>query len=493
MANLDYDLSSIQEARDKARQGLLAAKKMNDLSDQQIDKIIRNMIKVAEENALMLGRMAVEDTGFGKAEDKAYKNHMASTLLYESIKNNKVRGIIGSDPSKKILTVAHPVGLILGLVPSTNPTATVIYNSIIAIMAGNTILFSPHPTSVRSTSKTAELMAKAAEEAGAPKGVIDCIQQVSMEATNELMKGQECSLIIATGGPGMVKAAYSSGKPAIGVGAGNSPAYIERTANVKEAVEKIVTSKVFDYGTICASEQSIVCEKCNEKEVVEQLEKNHCYFLNEEELQKVCNSIFYPGTTTMAADCVGRSAQDIADKSGITIPKGTKILIGRQDGIGKDYPLSYEKLTSVLGFYVVEDWKEACIVCYGLLEHGFGHTLSIHTEDPEIVLKFAVKPASRIIVNSGGGTGGAGLTTGLQPAFTLGCGTCGGSSVSENVGPQHLINIKKIAFGIKDPRTVIQEDQSFHAWNENQSNVTKEISDEEIRRIVQRVMKDLQS
>ncbi|SKC88564.1 acetaldehyde dehydrogenase (acetylating) [Maledivibacter halophilus] len=501
MKNLDFDLNSIQEARDKARRGLEAAKKMEKLTDRQIDKIIVNMVKLAEENAVLLGEMATEETGFGVPTDKAYKNHMASRLLYEQIKDQKVSGIINTDAEKKIISVAHPVGLILGLVPSTNPTATVIYKSIISLKAGNAIIFSPHPSAVKCTTKAVEIMAQAAEEAGAPKGVIDCIYQVTLAATNELMHCDEVSLIIATGGPGMVKAAYSSGKPAIGVGAGNSPAYIEKTADVKKAVSDIIASKIFDYGTICASEQSIVCERSNHDAVVAELKAQGGYFMSEEETDAVCKVLFRGKNYTMNADCVGRSALVIAEKAGIEVPKDTKVLIGKQDGVGKGYPLSYEKLTSVLGFYTVEDWQEACDLCYDLLDHGLGHTLSIHTENPKIVLKFSVKPASRIVVNSGGSTGGSGLTTGLGIAFTLGCGTCGGSSVSENVGPEHLINIKKIAFGTKETVNTVENDD---LWNQLKINVSSKtstdskdslegnlFSDEILMRAIRRAIGDL--
>lgn len=451
----------VEETLEKARIAKVAADEMAKLTNEQIDKILKNIVDVVEENAYFLGLLAHEETGFGNAHDKAYKNHMASYLLYQEIKDLKTVGVIREDLEKKIIEVAHPVGLIMGIVPSTNPTSTVIYNSIIAIKSGNAIIFSPHPSAIKSGKQAAELINEAAEKAGAPKNVVSILDKVSLDATKALMEYDDVKLIIATGGPGMVKSAYSSGKPAIGVGAGNSPAYIEKTANVKEAVEKIFISKTFDYGTICASEQSIVCEESNFEEVVKEVEKNGGYFLNKDEIEKVANVIFNPGSHSMNAKFVGRSAKYIAEHAGIKVPEGTKVLVGPQAGVGENYPLSYEKLTCVLGFYVVKDWKEACELCFKLLEHGMGHTLSVHTENPEIVLKFSVKPASRIIINSGGATGGTGLTTNLGIAFTLGCGTCGGSSVSENVGPQHLINIKKVAFESKNPKTVIQQDEKF--------------------------------
>ena len=260
----------------------------------------------------------------------------------------------------------------------------------------------------------------------------------------------------------MVKAAYSAGKPAIGVGAGNSPSYIERTADVKKAVTNIIASKTFDNGTICASEQSIIVEECNRDAVVAELKAQGAYFLNPDELQKVCGLLFNNGHT-MNAKFVGRSAKVIADRAGIRVPDNTTVLIGQQTGVGEGNPLSYEKLTCVLGFYVVRDWHEACELSMKLLQNGIGHTMNLHTQDENIVREFAVKPASRILVNTGGSMGGTGLSTGLAPAFTLGCGTMGGSSVSENVTPLHLINKKTVCYGIKEVTTMMADDPTFHA------------------------------
>lgn len=460
MEQFDLDLRSIQEARDLARKGAAAAKQMAGYTSEQIDRILKSMVEAARAHAACLGKMAVEETGFGKALDKAYKNHAASVLLYEDIKDMKTVGIISEDPEKKILEVAAPAGLIMGIVPSTNPTSTVIYKSMIAIKAGNAIVFSPHPSAAKCTLKAAEVMREAAIKAGAPEGVIGCVSMPTMAATNELMHCKEVALIIATGGPGMVKAAYSAGKPAIGVGAGNSPAYIERSADVKAAVEAIMASKTFDNGTICASEQSIICETCNRQQVVDELKRQGAYFMTREETEKVCRLLFKNGHA-MNAKFVGRTPDVIAQAAGISIPMGTRVLIGEQDGVGEGYPLSYEKLTTVLAFYTVEDWKQACGLSMQLLQNGIGHTMSLHTQNEDIVRKFAVKPASRILVNTGGSMGGTGISTGLDVAFTLGCGTCGGSSVSENVSPLNLINVKKVAYGLKNCATLLQDDKSF--------------------------------
>jgi acetaldehyde dehydrogenase (acetylating) len=462
MENIDYDLRSVQETRNLARLGKIAANQIAEYTEEQINRILCNMVKVAEENAVCLAKMAVEETGFGKVEDKTYKNHMGSTVVYNAIKDMKTIGVIREDIAEKVIDIAEPVGLIMGIIPSTNPTSTAIFKSIIAIKSRNAIVFSPHPAALKCTMKAVSLMNDAAVAAGAPANIISGISTPSIQATNELMKCKEVAMIIATGGPGMVKAAYSSGKPALGVGAGNSPAYIEKTANVQQAVKNIIASKTFDYGTICASEQSIIVEECNHDQVVAELKKQGGYFMTSEETAKVCALLFKNGGHSMSAKFVGRSPQVIATASGISIPEGTKVLIGEQQGVGDAYPLSYEKLTTVLAFYTVRDWHEACDLSIQLLQNGIGHTMSIHTEDKDMVMKFAKKPASRILVNTGGSQGGTGASTGLLPSFTLGCGTWGGSSVSENVSPMHLINIKRVAYGIKDCSTLASDDPTFN-------------------------------
>lgn len=460
MGNFDKDLRSIQEARDLARLGKIATEKIADYKEEEIEKILCNMVKVAKENATKLAEMAVEETGFGKVKDKVYKNHLASTILYNEMKDMKTIGVIREDEKNKVIEIAEPVGLVMGIVPSTNPTSTTIFKAMIAIKSRNAIVFSPHPSAKNCTNEAARLMAKAAVEAGAPENIINSISIPSIEATNELMKSKEVAIIIATGGPGMVRAAYSAGKPALGVGAGNSPAYIERTAKIKEAVTNIMASKTFDNGTICASEQSIICEECNREEVIREFKNQGAYFMTAEETEKVCKLLFKNGHN-MNATMVGKTAEVIAKTAGIKIPEGTKVLIGEQQGVGEGYPLSFEKLTTVLGFYTVKDWMEACELSIQLLQNGIGHTMSIHTEDRDIVMKFARKPAARILVNTGGSQGGTGGSTGLMPSFTLGCGTWGGSSVSENVTAMNLVNIKRVAYGLKPCDQLADGDEVF--------------------------------
>lgn len=450
MEVFDNDLQSIQEARSLARAGKKAQEQLAHFNEQQIDAIIQNMVKVAEKHAVELAEMAVSETGFGKVVDKTFKNHHASSELYSFIKEMKTVGIIKNDPQTKLIEIAEPMGLLMGIVPSTNPTSTVIYKAIIAIKARNGIVISPHPSALKATMRATELMNEAAVAAGAPNHIVTCISKPSMAATNELMRRPEIALIIATGGAAMVKSAYSVGKPALGVGPGNVPAYIERSANIPKAVANIIASKTFDYGTICASEQTVIVEKVIEADVVREFESQGCYFMTAEETAKVSSILFVKGHA-MNAKFVGRGPEVIAEAAGITIPSGTKILLGRQQSVGASDPLSYEKLTTVLGFYTVEDWEEACELTLALLNNGgVGHSFAIHTENPDIVMKFSEKPVFRILVNTGSTQGGVGVSTGLSPAFTLGCGTWGGSATSDNVTPLHLINIKRVAYGIKD-------------------------------------------
>ena len=475
MSLCDRDLLSIQEARDLARKAKSAQTILATYKEEQIEKIIKNMVKVASENAVRLAEMAVEETGFGNVKDKTIKNKFASLELYNYIKDMKTIGVIKEDKEKRVIEIAEPVGVLMGIIPSTNPTSTTIYKSIISIKSRNGIVFSPHPSALKCTNEAARLMEEAAVQAGAPEGIIGYITKPSMQGTNELMKAQEISMIIATGGSAMVKAAYSAGKPALGVGPGNVPAFIERTANVRMAVKNIIASQSFDNGTICASEQSIVVEQCIKEKVISELKSQGAYFMNKEEIKIVSKALFTKGFA-MNAEFVGRSPKEIAEKTGLKIPEGTTVLIGEQEGVGKDYPLSYEKLTTVLGFYTVKDWKEACNLCIELLNNGgVGHSMSIHTEDDEMVMKFAAKPVFRILVNTASALGGVGAVTGLAPSFTLGCGTWGGSSTSDNVTPMHLINIKRVAYGIKNIEDVVNPQKEEKEEKEHNAVQLEEI------------------
>jgi len=446
---LDYDLSSIQEARDVARKAKEAQLIFSEYTEKEIDNILVAMVKAVENNAEWLARMAVDETKYGVFEHKVIKNLFASRDVYEHIKNMKTRGIIKEDQEKKVIEAAVPVGVVLGIVPTTNPTSTIIHNALCAIKAGNAIVFAPHPNAVRCSNATVQVLHEAAVKAGAPEGIIGSISKITMKATEELMHHDDISVIVATGGSGMVKAAYSSGKPALGVGPGNVPVFVERTADIKQAVADIIYSKSFDNGMICASEQAILVDEPIKDQVIAEIKKQGGYFLSKEETEKVSRVVMNP-KGGMNPALVGKTPGVIADKVGINIPDGTRLLVAPLDGYGEGYPLSYEKLTPVIAFYTVKDWLEGCRLGIELLNlGGIGHTFSIHSQDEEIIKEFIQKPVSRIVVNTPSALGGIGYTTGLTPSLTLGCGTWGGSSISENLGPQHLINVKRLAYGIK--------------------------------------------
>ncbi|GAU75890.1 acetaldehyde dehydrogenase (acetylating) [Fusibacter sp. 3D3] len=451
MTTLDKDLASIQEVRTLVARAKMAQKQIALLPQEKIDEAIEGLSKIAYENAESLAKLAHEETGYGKWEDKKAKNVLASKTLCEYMRPMKTIGVIEEDPDLKILKIGTPMGVIAGLIPSTNPTSTVIYKALIAIKAGNSIVFSPHPAALKCITETVHVLREACYLHGLPEDTISCVTMPTIEATDALMKHADVNMILATGGSAMVKAAYSSGTPALGVGPGNVPAYIEKTADVDVAVARIFKSKQFDYGTVCASEQSIVTEKCIEQKVREAVIKKGGYFLRGEDLEKVKRIMERPNGG-MNPQIVGRSAQYIAELAGIEIPPQTQLLVSDEPGIGSRFPFSKEKLTQLLGFYVVNDWQEACETCIALLENGgLGHSLAIHSNDESIIRAFAMKkPVSRFLVNTPSTHGAVGLTTGLAPSFTLGCGTVGGSATGDNVTPLHLINLRWVAYGLDE-------------------------------------------
>ncbi len=450
MVNLDKDLRSIQEVRDLVSRAKEAQKSFSKLDQASINKVVDVLAQAAFENAEKLAKMANEETGFGKWQDKKAKNVLASEKLNDYMKDMKTVGILNEDAEKKVVEIGVPMGVIAGLIPSTNPTSTVIYKTLISLKAGNSIVFSPHPSALRCISETVSVLREACSKANVSADLVSCISIPTMEAVDVLMKHDDVNMILATGGSAMVKSAYSSGTPALGVGPGNVPAFIERTADVNVAVEKIMRSKGFDYGTVCASEQSIIVETCNEAKARQAIIENGGFFLKGQALEKV-KAIMERPNGGMNPAIVGRSAQYIADMAGIEIPDGTTLLLSDEPGVGRKFPFSKEKLTQLMGFYVVNDWKEACELCIQLLENGgLGHTLSLHSNDEDVIRAFALaKPVSRFLVNTPSTHGAVGLSTGLAPSFTLGCGTVGGSATSDNVTPLHLINKRAMAYGLE--------------------------------------------
>ncbi|MGN1479323.1 MAG: acetaldehyde dehydrogenase (acetylating) [Acutalibacteraceae bacterium] len=448
---LDRDLQSIQEVRNLVANAKCAQKELASFSQEKIDSIICEIAKDCAANAQKLAKMAVEETGFGVWEDKVLKNLLGSTITYESCKDMKTVGVIKEDEANGIMEVGVPMGIVAALIPSTNPTSTTMYKSIISIKAGNAIIISPHPNAKNCILETVGIIRKAVERAGAPADIVQSISLTTIEATNTLLKHRDIGVILATGGEAMVRAAYSSGNPAIGVGPGNGPAYIEKSADIPLAVKRIFDSKTFDNGTICASEQSIVTERCIKDKVVAEVKRQGGYFLNQEESKKLSGFILR-ANGTMNPKIVGKSAAVIAEMAGITIPEGTRVLVSEQTEVSKTNPYSREKLCPILAFYTENSWEEACERCMQILyNEGVGHTMTIHSQDKKIIREFALqKPVSRLLVNTPGALGGVGATTNLAPALTLGCGAVGGSATSDNITPLNLINIRRVAYGVKE-------------------------------------------
>jgi acetaldehyde dehydrogenase (acetylating) len=443
----DRDLASVQEARTLARRAKDAAPALAELSQQQIDAIVDGMAAAVTLQAEPLARLAFEETGYGVVEDKIQKNLFASEKIYRFIKPMKTVGVIARLDDRKVVEIAEPFGVVCAIVPTTNPTSTAIYKILISLKARCPIVISPHPSAVRCITRSAEIMAEAARAAGAPEGSINWMTTVTLEGTQELMKAREVAVILATGGMGLVRAAYSAGKPAYGVGPGNAPAYIERSADVTKAVQDIITGKTFDNGLLCSSENSVVVDASIADEVKRQFSANGCHFLSPPEVDALGRVLVTPQRLPNPK-LVGKPATYVAEQAGINVPPGTRVLIAELAGVGRDFPLSIEKLCPVLSFYIVSDWREGCERCRQILRYGgMGHTMSIHSRNEEVILQFGLKkPAFRIVVNTPTTLGSIGLTTGLDPSMTLGCGGWGGNITSDNISPRHLINVKRLAY-----------------------------------------------
>ncbi|SCW36174.1 acetaldehyde dehydrogenase (acetylating) [Paenibacillus tianmuensis] len=492
---LDADLQAIQDVRSLLQEASQAQKLLEKMTQSQIDDIVAALARAAKAEAVRLAEMAVEETGYGKVADKTAKNLFVARNVYESMKDMKTVGIVRKDDERKVWEVAQPVGVVAAIIPSTNPTSTVMFKCMIALKARNAIVISPHPSALRCSQEAAKVMRLAAEKAGAPAGLIHCLSKPSVEASNELMRHKRTDVILATGGTAMVKAAYSSGKPAYGVGPGNVPVYVHHSANLSRAVSLILQSKTFDYGTICASEQAIVADASIKPQLVEELKRQGAYFLDEEQKRKV-GSILTIGKG-LNPKVVGRSPQVIAEMAGFTVPPEARVLIAEETNVGHEYPFSVEKLSPVLALYTVKDWLEGCSRCMELLElGGLGHTLGIHCENESVIEAFGLeKPASRIVVNSGTTFGGIGATTGITPSFTLGCGSFGNNITSDNIGPQHLLNIKRVAFGIREMDIAPAAAQAVERTMEKlqpEASGNPGISREDVLQIVRSVLSELQ-
>jgi acetaldehyde dehydrogenase (acetylating) len=451
--SVDKDLVSVQQARDLVEAAHRAQAEVTEFDQAKIDRICEAMARAALAEAARLGAMAVEETGYGVPADKQEKNRFAAEDVWNYFRGLRTKGVVSE--TKDVVEIASPRGVVAGIIPSTNPTSTAIFKILIAIKSRNTVVLSPHPSAAKCINETARVMRDAGIKEGLPADAIGCMSTATIEGTETLMKHKQTAVILATGGIGLVRAAYSSGKPAFGVGPGNVPVCIERTADVPKAVQDILTGKCFDNGTICASEQAVVCDAPIEQAVREQFKLQGAYFLSAAEADQL-GKIVATQQRSLNPAIVGKSVEVIAKMAGLTVPLGTRCLLADVAGVGREHPLSMEKLSPILAFYVV-DGLEKCaqrskeVLGYG----GMGHTAGIHTRSREAAVKFGAEmPASRITVNTPTTHGAIGFSTALPPSMTLGCGSWGGNVTSDNVSPLHLMDIKRVAFETRPVKSV---------------------------------------
>lgn len=449
---LDKDLVSIQEARDLAQIARDAQKIWGNATQNEVDRVCAAMAQAAFEASSRLGRMAVDETGFGVPGHKKLKNEFASKMIWESIRDIKTVGIINHDPERRLYEIAWPMGVIAALIPSTNPTSTIMAKVLTSVKARNAIVVAPHPSASKCSFETVKLMADVAEREGAPAGLIGCIQKISLPGTQELMRHKYVALILATGGSDMVRAAHSVGKPAYGVGPGNVPVYVDRSADLEKAARYIVYSKSFDYSTICATEQAVIVDLPVASRLEALMKQEGAFFVGREQADALRKTLFYPNGGINAAT-VGKSPQYLAAMAGITVPPSARVLVARLNEVGKNEPLSREKLTTVLGWYEVDGWEEGCERSIEMIKFGGrGHTQLIHATDEKVIMAFGLeKPVFRIAVNTMASLGAIGMSTGIMPSMTLGPGGVGGAITGDNVTVHHLFNIKRLAYEVSPP------------------------------------------
>jgi acetaldehyde dehydrogenase (acetylating) len=449
---LDKDLSSIQEARELAASAYEAWKLWSHATQEEVDRVCAAMAEAGYQAAERLGRSAQEETGYGVAAHKKLKNEFGSRNVWESIRHLKTVGVIRHDPDHRLYEIAWPMGVVVALIPSTNPTSTALYKAIIAVKARNAIVIAPHPAAARCTYESAQTVALAAEAAGAPKGLINCLQQISLPGTQELMSHRHTALILATGGVPMVRAAHSTGKPAYGVGPGNVPVYVDRSADIDKAARYIVASKAFDYSTICATEQGVIADRPIASRLASRMQEEGAYFTNEHETSLLRKALFH-ADGGMNTAVVGKSPGYVAAYAGFHVPETAKILVTPLSTVGRAEFLSHEKLTTVLAWHEVDGWEQGCEASIAMIETGGkGHTQIIYANDERVIMAFGLeKPVFRILVNTVGTLGAIGLTTGLMPSMTLGSGGVGGSITGDNITAYHLLNIKRLAYETAAP------------------------------------------
>jgi acetaldehyde dehydrogenase (acetylating) len=453
------DERSVAEARELIERAYKAYLEFQNFTQEQVDRIVDAVAAAATANAEKLARIAVEETTYGVVEHKVLKNLFSSQRVYEAIRPLKTVGVVNEDKARGIIEIAVPVGVVAAILPSTNPTSTAIYKILISIKGRNAIVLSPHPTALRCSCETAAVMKDAAIKAGAPADIICCFNTPSLPGTQELMKHRRTSVILATGGMAMVRAAYSSGKPAFGVGPGNVPAMIDSSADLPKAVADVVFGKTFDNGTICSSEQAIVAEESLREIILKELAKNGAHLLSRDDIQKLGKQMVNTETHTINPKFVGKSALKVAELAGLHAPSSTRLLVAPLDKVGRDEPLSAEKLSPVLALYFEKDRAAAMTRCAELLRFGgLGHTCAIHAKDDAVIREYGLKmPAYRVVVNSPSPQGSIGSSTNLFPAMTLGCGAAGGNITSDNISPLHLINLRRIAYEARPVTAAIPE------------------------------------
>ncbi len=441
----DKDLQSIQAARDLVEAAHRAQSVVATFDQAKIDAICEAMAIAAQAQSFRLATLAHEETGYGNPSDKNVKNLFAAVDVHNYFKNLRTVGVVRDTGS--VVEIAAPRGVVAAIIPSTNPTSTAIFKILIAIKSRNSIVLSPHPSATRCVVETVKAMREAGVKAGLPTEAIGCIELTSIEGTETLMKHKLTAVILATGGLGLVRAAYSSGKPAFGVGPGNVPAFIERTADVAKAVRDILAGTYFDFGTICASEQAVVVDAPLDKQVREQFAAQGGYFLNAAQADQLSKIVVTPNRS-LNPKIVGKPATTLAEWAGISVPPNTRCLIAEVGGVGRDFPLSVEKLSPILAYYVADGLEAGSKLCDEILHFGgMGHTSSIHTRNREAALRYGIlMPTARVVVNSPSTHGAIGFSTALAPSMTLGCGSWGGNVTSDNISPLHLMDIKRVAF-----------------------------------------------
>jgi len=498
----DSDLRSVQEARRLAVACRTAQREFATASQADVDRICAAMADAIYRDATRLGAMAHEETGYGVAAHKRIKIEFASRTVWESIRDIPTVGVLRRDPDKRVVEIGWPVGVIVGLCPSTNPNSTAVYKVLISVKARNGCIIAPHPSASRCTYEAVRLMVEAGERAGMPKGLVACMQEVSLQGTQELMRHYATSLILATGGTPMVRAAHSTGKPALGVGPGNVPVYVDRSADVVAAAEAIVNSKAFDCSTICATEQSVVADKPIAGALRAEMERLGAHWVGPADKAALERTLF-TAAGGMNPAAVGKTPQQLARLAGIEVPAHARILVAELSSVGREEPISAEKLTTVLGWYVEDGWRAGCERSIELLRFGGdGHSLVIHATDEDVILAFGIeKPAFRILVNTWGSLGAIGATTGVMPALTLAPGGVGGAVVSDNITVANVLNVKRLAYPLHDPppgafehapdvRGAPHQDR-LHGNAPGDSTSPAGTKDDRVDRIVRQVLADL--